>query len=177
MNLKRYLRYKRYRGFTLIEILIVISIIVVLASVVLQSVNGARKKAYLIRSVGEMRNLAVALELYKNDHNDNFPLDASRNMPAGLESYLPGGIWPNAPWPNSVYDWDNWDDPDIAGEKIYQISIRFCPSGGPLSACTFPNEAWAVNFDIDSAAYYCIYGNCRSHVSQPKTYPGHCLNC
>jgi prepilin-type N-terminal cleavage/methylation domain-containing protein len=171
------MRYKRYRGFTLIEILIVISIIAMLAGVVLQSVRSAQKKAYSARSTQEFKSMALALELYQGDNNGNYPSDASRSLPPGLEQYLAGGAWPTAPWPNSVYDWDNWDDPDFPGEKIYQISVRFCPSGGPLSACTFPNEPWATNFDIDSAAYYCISGNCRSHASQPKTYPGYCVNC
>jgi prepilin-type N-terminal cleavage/methylation domain-containing protein len=165
------------RGFTLIELLIVIAIISILATVILQSVNGARKKAYSVRTLGEFKSLAIALELYKSDNNGNYPADANRSMPAGLEAYLPGNVWPTAPWPNSVYDWENWDDPNTPGEKIYQISVRFCPAGGPLSACKFPDEPWATNFGVDSAVYYCLSGKCRSHNSQPESYPGYCMNC
>jgi prepilin-type N-terminal cleavage/methylation domain-containing protein len=173
------LKNLKEKGFTLIELLIVITIISILSSVMLVSLKNTREKSYFSRAKSEFRSLGTALELYYEDNNA-YPPDASRNIPAGLGPYLAGGVpasWPTGPWPNSVYDWENWDDPDHPGQKIYQISIRFCPSGGPLSACVFPDETWAANFDIDSAVYYCISGFCRSHVSQPANYPGYCVNC
>jgi len=163
------------QGFTLIELLIVISIIGLLSSVVLVSLNGAREKAYYARAATETAELAKALDLYLMDYG-YYPADSSRNLPNGLEAYLPSGNWPNGPWPGSIYDWENWDDPDNAGQKIYQISIRFCQAGDPTS-CKFPNFPWAANFQVDSALYLCIEGACRSHISQPKTYPGKCINC
>lgn len=162
------------KGFTLIELLVVISVIGILASVLLVALSSAREKAYLTRSKTEFRSIETALEIYKIDHNDQYPTDASRDtMPTGLEKYITGG-WPKGPWPGSFYDWDSWD---LSGQKIYQISIRFCPIGGDLSSCRFPRQTWATNFDVDSAAYYCIAGSCRSHESQPITYPGYCVNC
>ena len=167
------------KGFTLIELLVVIAIIGILSSIILVDLNRARERAYYARSLTELRSMATALELYYLDNN-NYPPDVSRNIPPGIGPYLGGNEvngWPQAPWPGSVFDWENWDDPDHPGEKIYQISIRFCPAGGPLSACRFPNEPWAANFGVDSAVYYCVSGYCRSHASQPITYPGYCLNC
>ena len=166
------------KGFTLIELLVVVAIVGTLSTVVLASLSSTREKANLSRARAESHAFFIALELYLNDHGGDYPADASRNIPPGIEPYLSGsGSWPLGPWPNSVYDWDNWDDPDHPGKKIYQISIRFCPSGGPLSACTFPPEPWAQNFDVDSAVYYCVSGYCRAHQSHPVTYPGYCLNC
>jgi hypothetical protein len=81
------------------------------------------------------------------------------------------------PSPGSYFDWENWNNPDIPGEKIYQISVRFCPAGGGLGTCKFPNEPWASGFGVDSAVYFCIYGSCRSHEGQPLAYPGYCVNC
>lgn len=125
--------------------------------------------------------METALKSYSFDHGDQYPADGSRDiLPNGLGPYLFGSsaanAWPKAPWPGSVYDWDNWDDPDNPGQKIYQISIRFCPSGGGLSTCRFPSSSWANNFGVDSAVYYCIFGFCRSHQSQPYSYPGYCVN-
>jgi prepilin-type N-terminal cleavage/methylation domain-containing protein len=166
------------RGFSLIELLVVITIIGILASIVLPVVGTAREKARFARAKLEFRNINTALDLYHSDHDGDYPPDVSRAVPPGLEIYLAAsGGWPQAPWPGSVYDWDNWDDPDYPGEKIYQISARFCPVGGPLSACRFPNETWAQNFGLNSAAYYCVSGNCRSHVSEAYNYPGYCVNC
>jgi hypothetical protein len=129
----------------------------------------------MVRAQQEFKSIHSSLEQYKSDNNGNFPEDADRNIPPGLEAYLAPGIWPDAPWPGSVYDWDNWIDP-ITGDPIYQISIRFCPIGKP-EQCNFPKESWAQNFDINSSVYYCIEGACRAHISRPLNHPAYCINC
>lgn len=164
------------KGFSLVELLIVISIIGILSSIVIPVYNTARGKAHFARTQKEFKVMEEALQFYLIDHGE-YPPDAVRNIPAGLEVYLGPGEWPDAPYPDSVYDWENWDDPDT-GEKIYQISVRFCPSSSsPLEECNFPSEDWAENFDQFSAAYYCFGGSCRSHIDKPIDHPGYCLNC
>jgi prepilin-type N-terminal cleavage/methylation domain-containing protein len=166
---------KNKSGFTLVELLVVIAIIGILSSVVLASVRSARNKAYYNRALWEFRNINTALMLYLDDYG-TYPPDATRDVaPTGFDVYLTGaGTWPKAPWgPLSYYDWDSWDDPDHSGQKIYQISVRFCKDG----VCKFPNESWASGFDENSALYYCVSGACRSHVNEPITHPGKCANC
>lgn len=160
----------KIKGFTLIELLVVIAIIGVLSAIVMINVKNFRENGYYSRASLETTEIAKSLTLYLNAHG-SYPDDVNRALPPGLEEYLPAGNWPNGPWPGSVYDWDNWDDPDNPGQKIYQISIRFCPIGGPLSACKFPKTTWAQNFGIDSALYFCLSGSCRSHNNQPSSYP------
>ena len=170
---------QRAAGFTLIELLIVISIIGILAAIVFSSLSGAKKNAYYSRTLEEFHTIDTALELYENDHG-NFPPDANRNLPPGLETYLGPGVWPQAPYPGSVYDWDSWAPSDLAyppQQQVYQISVRFCTGSAPPGVCTIPNEPWAAGFDYYSALYYCISGPCRSHSSQPVNYPGKCVNC
>lgn len=166
---------KSTSGFTLIELLVVIAIIGILASFVLVSVSNVREEVYFAKAKKELMSIRESLEFYANDNGGSYPLDANRDIPPGLESYLAPGIWPDAAWPGSVFDWDNWNDP-VTGEKIYQISIRFCPVGQPTQ-CNFPKQSWADNFDINSAVYYCLSGACRSHLSQPVSHPGYCINC
>ena len=60
---------KNQKGFTLIELLVVIAIIGVLATIVLVSLNTARSKARDSRRVSDLRQLALALEMYYDDND------------------------------------------------------------------------------------------------------------
>jgi general secretion pathway protein G len=162
------------RGFSLMEILIVIAIMGILGAVIVGVLTSGKDKAFLARAKLEFRSLSQSLELYKID-NGGYPADVNRGLPNGLEAYLPGGNWPNAPWPGSVYDWDNWD---IDGEQVVQFSVRFCDiDETDPENCPFPKDEWAADFDVNSAVYFCIEGSCRSHDAQPVDYPGYCINC
>jgi len=55
---------KQFKGFTLIEMLIVITIIALLASLILVGMGGARAKARDSRRIADLHNLQNALELY-----------------------------------------------------------------------------------------------------------------
>jgi len=165
--------FKR-KGFSLIEILIIITIIGILFSFVIINVRQAKEAAYAAVAHKELESVRTSIDLYIDDHG-GYPADTDRDVPPGLEPYLAPGLWPDAAWPGSVFDWDNWIEPGTS-EKIYQISIRFCPLGEP-DQCRFPKEEWAADFDYFSSAYYCISGPCRSHISKPIDHPGYCVNC
>jgi len=60
---------KSKRGFTLIELLVVIAIIGILATIVLVSLNSARQKARDTRRIGDLRQVALALEMYYDDNS------------------------------------------------------------------------------------------------------------
>ncbi len=64
------------KGFTLIELLVVIAIIGLLATVVMTSLNSARKKGRDARRVEDINQIKTALELYY-DSNGSYPSTAS----------------------------------------------------------------------------------------------------
>ena len=65
--------FKNKKGFTLIELLVVVAIIGILASIVLASLNTARKKGRDARRIADIKQIQLALELYF-DANKSYPL-------------------------------------------------------------------------------------------------------
>lgn len=64
------------RGFTLIELLVVIAIIGILSSVVLASLNSARRKGRDARRISDLKQLALALDLYYDANSQTYPIGA-----------------------------------------------------------------------------------------------------
>ncbi len=61
---------KRLNLFTLIELLVVIAIIAILASLLLPSLNNARKTARQISCKNNMKTMGLANHMYTSDNND-----------------------------------------------------------------------------------------------------------
>lgn len=66
----------RSKGFTLIELLVVIAIIGILASIILASLDSARRKGRDARRIADIKQIQLALELYY-DQNNNYPATIS----------------------------------------------------------------------------------------------------
>jgi len=66
------LRY-RSRGFTLIELLVVIAIIAILAGILFPVFAKARAKARQAMCMNNQRQIAVAIRMYADDHDDQLP--------------------------------------------------------------------------------------------------------
>lgn len=61
----------KYRKFTIIELMIVISIIVILAALLLPALNSAREKAHGIACLSNQKQTGLSCQLY-TDQNNNF---------------------------------------------------------------------------------------------------------
>jgi len=69
--LKRFL--KRKKGFTLVELLIVVAIIGILAGIAIPNFMGARTKAQVARAFADMDAIAKAEEMYAIDNSEYAP--------------------------------------------------------------------------------------------------------
>jgi general secretion pathway protein G len=76
----------RKQGFTLVEVLIVISIIGLLASIILVGLGGFRAKGRDTRRITDLRSVQTALELYYTKFSE-YPADSNWDA---LESTLRG---------------------------------------------------------------------------------------
>lgn len=88
-------------GFTLIELLVVIAIIGVLASIVLASLNSARRKSRDARRITDVKQIQLALELHFDGQGSAYPTanitcDATANA-YGLQVLQTNGFIPTVP--------------------------------------------------------------------------------
>ncbi|MDO8500173.1 MAG: prepilin-type N-terminal cleavage/methylation domain-containing protein [bacterium] len=80
------------KGFTLIELLVVIAIIGVLASIVLASLNSARRKSRDARRIADIKQIQLALELSFDANSAKYPTNIYTTCAAAgsiCPSYIP----------------------------------------------------------------------------------------
>jgi prepilin-type N-terminal cleavage/methylation domain-containing protein len=143
---------REMRGFTLIELLVVIAIIGILSSVVLASLNGARKKGRDARRVSDIKQMQLALEMYYDANSSEYPDSVCTTVSGGsctagtlMPTYI--ATVPNDPQANSTsfaYGYDNLTSASAA----CAVASGVCTSyviGATLEDDTNP----ALNSDID----------------------------
>ena len=128
------------KGFTLIELLVVIAIIGILSSVVLASLNSARKKSRDARRVADIGQMKMALELVF-DTAKAYPLlfDTANIVTPGYMPALPV-------------------DPLNAGTSVYTY-CKISDTDYRLSALLEENTNAALSSDSDAAAATCVSGS------------------
>lgn len=115
------------KGFTILELLIVIAIIGILAAIILASLNTARQKSRDARRIEDIKQIQNALALY-------FESQATNSYPGGQE----GTTFDNALAPTYipvVPDDPSGGDYQYKGLKIGNTGISNCVQSDP--ACTY----------------------------------------
>jgi prepilin-type N-terminal cleavage/methylation domain-containing protein len=89
---------KTKRGFTLLELLVVIGIIAILLGFAAVSFAAAQKKARDARRREDLKSIQNALEQYYAENSFVYPVDCS-----DASTYISGGSWPQDPVAGSSY--------------------------------------------------------------------------
>jgi prepilin-type N-terminal cleavage/methylation domain-containing protein/prepilin-type processing-associated H-X9-DG protein len=124
----------RRRGFTLIELLVVIAIIGILAAMVFPVFARARESARKAVCLSNVKNIALAIQMYLGDYNDTFPPKESNSEFIDYCKTRGGcGEWV---W-NSSNPYLRW--PVVLDEYTKNRDVWQCPSSK-----TNPGAAWIV---------------------------------
>lgn len=126
------------RGFTLIEIMVVVTILAILAGIVVQRLMSRPEQAKIVRAKQDIMTLENALSLYKLD--SGFYPSSEQGLKALVEkptsepapqNWAPGGYikrLPADPW-GHAYHYSNQDD----NVKIFTYGASNKPGGTEIS--------------------------------------------
>ena len=80
----------RNRGFTLVELMVVISIIALLVGILLPAISRARDNAKIGQSKSNIRNIKTAHDMYSNDHDGKMWTGTPENLSSGPDGSFTG---------------------------------------------------------------------------------------
>lgn len=163
-------------GFTLIELLVVISIISILASMLMPAYSRARESARKIVCCNNLRQLAMAVDMYTQDNDEMYPvafafwaplmgMPAQPNLKTCIYSYVRNDqIWWCPSWLGR-YGMNAWGNPSGGGfDFIVPTTTTSNEVIGQPAWGSSPGSCWSQSSLTDPTSYPLLF--CGSHWTQ-----------
>jgi prepilin-type N-terminal cleavage/methylation domain-containing protein len=163
-------RTKRAPAFSLIELLAVIAIISILASLLLPSLSAAKARAFTTSCLNNQRQLAAAWALYVSEAGDRLPLNLD-SVANGIHRSPPGS------WVSGSAAWDA-DPATITRGTLFPyaqaLELYHCPADRSCVADTNSPRLRSISLSIymagdDCVSNYMVYPLTKfSEIRQPS---------
>ena len=107
---------KKKKGFTLLELLVVLAILAILIAIAIPVYKNQKEKAAITAHNANVRVLETALESYKQDHNGELPKDIDDLDPEYIKSVPKVPASENVKLKGKSYEIDKKNGNIIPGE-------------------------------------------------------------
>jgi prepilin-type N-terminal cleavage/methylation domain-containing protein len=171
----------KLKAFTLIELLTVIAVIAILASILIPSVISVRERAQASKAISNIRQIGNAALLYSNENKGKVPgrgNDSTTNgmgVAGALYPYLEARVSDGFPsWPQLKQTYTAIRDPRLPDELLdggwkwvgYNGLFADYPQPGPNGSRPNKVEERLLRFDNPSKVIYAATGHENLKVAQ-----------
>jgi prepilin-type N-terminal cleavage/methylation domain-containing protein/prepilin-type processing-associated H-X9-DG protein len=156
----------RQRGFTLVELLVVIAVVAVLAALLLPALASAKDKVRRASCLSSLRQVGIAIHLYADEHEGKIPFG-----PIAPPFTSPASFYPSTGTPTSLLSLHQGAPVGLGLLlRLYLADtprVLFCPgSDQPLDAST---ELARVGESQAQGSYYYRHGGNTRLFDDPNT--------
>lgn len=138
---------KAKKGFTLIEMLIVMAVVSILIAIIIPSYRGMQQDAWIAKAEKELQTLQVAVESFYR-HNDRYPttlLELTQASPKIITKLL------DDPWKTETVDGKDtygYHAGNVNGFGNYYIIYSKSIDGTDSTSGRFPTDGDTAEFEV-----------------------------